>query len=432
MATLKVLEYTDIGTGSDHTASSWIFSKDKDRQIIIDQSLRDEENVKQWSSQLPKLQEDLLEGEELGKAFYSDLDELYGHVQIHVGKTTSPWYTMGPVTQRLQRVPLTDSTGEKDDKQKDEIAEWSDSTKLAWSTGVIHPEDETVLKPDTDKYFANKYPDLNKDPEVEDADKEEIEDMNNNGKDDKEEVEDLLKPPAKPTPSPETGKDPDVEEGDPLPEKTITVVPPMVNLSTGPAIVDITTTGETPKGFNLKQVGLEDKVKVTITIVNDTSATGEVKLLDGVTEILPEDSKFTIQSGGGSIVSNEVLVSNKEIEPQPPEPTTPPKEETTKPATRVKVVKFNANGGTGTMEDVPVELPEQGTSKYLLPTSTFTPPENKEFKTWAEDTEGTKVRNANEEIEFGLPGEFILYAIWQDASPKEEKTENKTEQEQPK
>lgn len=82
--------------------------------------------------------------------------------------------------------------------------------------------------------------------------------------------------------------------------------------------------------------------------------------------------------------------------------------------TKKKIVKFNANGGTGTMADVEVDL-TSGNAKWQVIASTFTAPDGKEFKTWAENADGTKnPRAVGSEIDFGNEGEYTLYAIWQD------------------
>ena len=76
----------------------------------------------------------------------------------------------------------------------------------------------------------------------------------------------------------------------------------------------------------------------------------------------------------------------------------------------VKVVKFNANGGSGAMNNVNAKL-----GKYTLPVSTFTPPADKQFKQWAESADGkNNPRNAGTEVNFGLEGEITFYAIWED------------------
>ena len=91
-------------------------------------------------------------------------------------------------------------------------------------------------------------------------------------------------------------------------------------------------------------------------------------------------------------------------------------EQTETSEVKVKVVKFNANGGTGKMDDVNVPL-----GQYTLPESTFTPPSGKQFKQWAESANGkTNPRNAGTKITFGLEGEITFYAIWEDIPKKEE------------
>lgn len=84
------------------------------------------------------------------------------------------------------------------------------------------------------------------------------------------------------------------------------------------------------------------------------------------------------------------------------------------PKKKVKKVIFNANGGTGDMQPVEVELPEQGTSKFTVPENKFTAPADKQFKTWAEEANGNKERAVNSNIDFGTEGEYALYAIWED------------------
>ena len=78
-------------------------------------------------------------------------------------------------------------------------------------------------------------------------------------------------------------------------------------------------------------------------------------------------------------------------------------------AQKVKVVKFNANEGTGTMEDVRAPL-----GSYTIPGCSFTAPDGKQFKCWAESADGkTNPHNEGDSVTFGLEGEFTLYAIWE-------------------
>ncbi len=66
-------------------------------------------------------------------------------------------------------------------------------------------------------------------------------------------------------------------------------------------------------------------------------------------------------------------------------------------------VSFNANGGTGEMENV-----ENVSGAYALPDCTFTAPENKEFKGWAYTEDGEVIT----ETTINVSGNITLYAIW--------------------
>lgn len=81
---------------------------------------------------------------------------------------------------------------------------------------------------------------------------------------------------------------------------------------------------------------------------------------------------------------------------------------------RYKVVKFNANGGKGTKDDEQVELKDGATVDFTIPENPFTAPDNKQFKTWAEEANGNKPHAAGSKIAFGNEGEFTLFAIWED------------------
>ena len=69
-------------------------------------------------------------------------------------------------------------------------------------------------------------------------------------------------------------------------------------------------------------------------------------------------------------------------------------------------VRFNANGGSGEMDAV------TGVSgSYTLPTTTtFTPPEGKQFKGWATSATGEVISGAT----ITVNGDTTLYAIWED------------------
>lgn len=114
MAYMEVLSYIDIGTGSDHDATSWQFAKDKDFTKIIDESLNDTINVKKWVSMLPKLPED-------GEGYYKDLDMVYGRFKLHAGKYESQWFEAEPKSQNYQEVVITEDGKEDIHTDSDKI-----------------------------------------------------------------------------------------------------------------------------------------------------------------------------------------------------------------------------------------------------------------------------------------------------------------------
>ena len=76
------------------------------------------------------------------------------------------------------------------------------------------------------------------------------------------------------------------------------------------------------------------------------------------------------------------------------------------PPAATYTVKFDANGGTGTMADV------TGVSgEYTLPESTFTAPDGKEFKCWKV---GDDEKNAGDKIT--VSSDITVKAVWKDKS----------------
>ena len=69
-------------------------------------------------------------------------------------------------------------------------------------------------------------------------------------------------------------------------------------------------------------------------------------------------------------------------------------------------VKFNANGGTGTMADV-TDVPA---GAYTLPANGFTAPAGKQFKGWATNAAGAVITDTT----YNVTGDVTLYAIWED------------------
>ena len=69
-------------------------------------------------------------------------------------------------------------------------------------------------------------------------------------------------------------------------------------------------------------------------------------------------------------------------------------------------VRFNANGGTGTMADV-TGVPA---GAYTLPANGFTAPEGKQFKGWSTGATGAVIAGTT----YNVTGDVTLYAIWED------------------
>lgn len=148
MAILRITDYMLLENGIEKT--SWMFTKDPDRQVVIDQSLEDDVNLFQWVSPLPKLQEDYSADElATGKTYYyKDLDTLYGHVRIHSRNLVSEWYTRGPINISIQDLVLVDHqqpihADEHYYTLGNDPTEETDSLQLHWTT---NPHDEQVRK----------------------------------------------------------------------------------------------------------------------------------------------------------------------------------------------------------------------------------------------------------------------------------------------
>ena len=69
-------------------------------------------------------------------------------------------------------------------------------------------------------------------------------------------------------------------------------------------------------------------------------------------------------------------------------------------------VRFNANGGTGTMADV-TGVPA---GAYTLPANGFTAPAGKQFKGWSTGATGAVIEGTT----YNVTGDVTLYAIWED------------------
>jgi hypothetical protein len=116
MAKVYLDKFEDLGTSGIHSATSWQVAKDPEFTKIIDESLEDKVNLISWNTPLPKLQEDIVEGEVY--PYYSDLTALYARVKVHIDETVSNWFVLGPKSQLVQKVIITEN-------DKEDI--WTDS-----------------------------------------------------------------------------------------------------------------------------------------------------------------------------------------------------------------------------------------------------------------------------------------------------------------
>lgn len=78
------------------------------------------------------------------------------------------------------------------------------------------------------------------------------------------------------------------------------------------------------------------------------------------------------------------------------------------PPTYTYTVRFEANGGTGTMPDVTVI-----SGNYTLPANGFTAPSGKQFKGWATSADGEVITDAS----ITVTANITLYAIWEAKAP---------------
>lgn len=104
MAHIILDDFIDIGSGSDHDATSWQIATDSKFKNIIDESLHDTKNLTRWYTMVPK------PGEE---GYHADLKVLYARVKIHVREYESDWFVIGPMDQNDQQVVITEE-GEED------------------------------------------------------------------------------------------------------------------------------------------------------------------------------------------------------------------------------------------------------------------------------------------------------------------------------
>lgn len=137
MARLYLKDFDSFGTDGNHTATSWMVYKDPDdpEGSVVDISTKDKINLTEWVTPLPKRTEDR---EVTGpiEQYYKDMSELYARVKVHMGDSESNWLVMGPKSQKVQKVLIT---------QEDQPDVWSDSQELKWDPSPT--DDPDILTP---------------------------------------------------------------------------------------------------------------------------------------------------------------------------------------------------------------------------------------------------------------------------------------------
>jgi len=99
MAKITIGDYINFSTPNGHTATDWQVALDSKFKIIIDESICDEINLKEWHTPLPKVME---------KGFYSDLDIIYARVRIRFDNVVSNWLELND-NQNYQKVIITEN-----------------------------------------------------------------------------------------------------------------------------------------------------------------------------------------------------------------------------------------------------------------------------------------------------------------------------------
>jgi hypothetical protein len=99
MARLIIQDYIDISSDGVHNATTWQIALDSGFTQIIDESINDTVNVKEWHSPLPFI---------TGNGYYADLDQLYARVKVHVDDAVSEWFVLPVANQNIQAVTITE------------------------------------------------------------------------------------------------------------------------------------------------------------------------------------------------------------------------------------------------------------------------------------------------------------------------------------
>ncbi|MCR5776375.1 MAG: InlB B-repeat-containing protein, partial [Lachnospiraceae bacterium] len=146
-------------------------------------------------------------------------------------------------------------------------------------------------------------------------------------------------------------------------------------------------------------ITVEIKQEYTVTVTNDGNGTASASPVKGVTgtevtlSYTPADGygfkEWSVISGGVTVANNKFDIGTSNV---------------TLKAIFERLqctVSFDANGGSGTMADVKVDM----NSEYTLPECTFTAPEGKEFEKWDKGAPGTAIK---------ITEATTIKAVWKD------------------
>ena len=217
---------------------------------------------------------------------------------------------------------------------------------------------------------------------------------------------------------------------------TFTVSDPALNGEASSGIKSVTINGEpqtgptyrlpAPDGGN-NDAGAEHTVVATDNAGNTTMATVKIYRWHHVKVISPDGNgtasaspakavvgteitltatpnegyhfkEWEVMSGGVTIENDKFTMPDSDVEVKAIF------EEDAPPVPAEYTVRFNANGGDGTMEDV------TGVSgSYTLPACGFTEPEGKQFKGWSTSADGSVISGTTYEVS----SDTTFYAIWE-------------------
>jgi len=217
---------------------------------------------------------------------------------------------------------------------------------------------------------------------------------------------------------------------------TFTVSDPAASGETSSGIKSVTINGEpqdgptyrlpAPDGGN-NDAGAEYTVVATDNAGNETTATVRTYRLHHVKVISPDGNGTASASPDKAVAGTEITLTAtpkedyrfKEWQVVSPAGLVITNNKFTMPDSNVEVkaifeedapapteytVRFNANGGGGTMADV------TGVSgSYTLPTCGFTEPEGKQFKGWSTSADGSVISGTTYEVS----SDTTFYAIWE-------------------